>query len=371
MRSEFQRCIGLMSGTSMDAVDAALCRFDSSGKLLEIESTCSLEYGSKLRAALLRIQLDPDHLLSLRTMADLDQQIAGAFAECAATLIAQCSLSPADILVIGSHGQTVFHDALNLGNSLQLGNPSLIAARCGVPVVADFRRADIAAGGQGAPLVPAFHLDQFGSRAPCAVLNIGGIANLTLLDGESVTGFDTGPGNGLMDEWIQVHRAEPFDRGGSWAAQGKVVEALVTACLNDPYFASAPPKSTGRDQFNLAWLRRRYPALDQLPAVDVQRSLCELTARSISNSLLSAASGVSRIYVCGGGTANILLLESLRRHLPGTRVETTQAAGLDPLWVEASAFAWLAWRTAHGRAGNLTSVTGAGREVVLGGVFRP
>ncbi len=370
-REQVQRCIGLMSGTSMDAVDAALCRFDSSGSLLDVESTCCLEYGSALRTALLQIQIDPDHLLSLRTIADLDQQIAGVFAECASTLIKQCSLNPSDILVIGSHGQTVFHDATGLGNSLQLGNPNLIAARCGVPVVADFRRADMASGGHGAPLVPAFHLDQFGAHAPCAVLNIGGIANLTLLDGQSATGFDTGPGNGLMDEWIQLQRAEPFDRDGDWAVQGQIVAALVSACLDDPYFHAAPPKSTGRDLFNLAWLRRRFPELDQISTVDVQRSLCEVTVRSISDSLRSMAPNLRQIYVCGGGSANKLLLQRLRSVLPGTRIETTQAAGLDPLWVEACAFAWLAWRTMHQRAGNLMSVTGARREVVLGGIFRP
>jgi anhydro-N-acetylmuramic acid kinase len=371
MHAEIQRCIGLMSGTSMDAVDAALCCFNSSGALQNLEATYSLKYAPKLRESLLQIQLDPDHPLSLRTIAELDQQIALTFAECAAALIKHHALSSENILAIGSHGQTVFHDAKTLGNSLQLGNPNLIAAHTGVPVVADFRRADIAIGGHGAPLVPAFHLDQFGSMSPCAVLNIGGIANLTLMNGGPAIGFDTGPGNGLMDEWIQLHRAEPFDHSGAWAAQGQVIEPLVSATLDEPYFAAAAPKSTGRDLFNLSWLRRRYPMLEAHAAVDVQRSLCEITARSISNSLLATAPDIKRIYACGGGTANVLLLDRLRALLPEANIQTTWAAGIDPLWVEASAFAWLAWRTMHQRAGNLISVTGARRAVVLGGVFQP
>ncbi|MEQ1440688.1 anhydro-N-acetylmuramic acid kinase [Fontimonas sp. SYSU GA230001] len=362
-------CIGLMSGTSMDAVDAALCRMDEN-RVVGVEAVHRLEYPAPLRRRLIDLQLDPDTSLTLRELAELDHGVAETFA--AAALGVMHGRPAATVCCIGSHGQTVFHDPQRARNSLQLGDPSLIAARTGVTVVADFRRADVARGGQGAPLVPAFHLASFGTLTPCAVLNLGGIANLTVLPGSGTAyGFDTGPGNGLLDAWIARHRNARYDRGGQWAATGTVNTALLEACLDDDYFRRPPPKSTGRDHFNLAWLQQRFPALEALPAADVQRTLVEVTARSISAQLQRTAPDIRRVLVCGGGVHNPVLLASLRSAMPGVTIESTLAAGLDPDQVEAAAFAWLAWRRLQGRPGNLPSATGASAAAILGGIYAP
>jgi anhydro-N-acetylmuramic acid kinase len=364
-----QRCIGLMSGTSMDAVDAALCTIDD-GRFTGVEAVASERYPAALRARLLELQSSPGTTVNLRELAGLDHSVALAFAAAAQRVIDDAHVSAADVAVIGAHGQTVFHDPTGARSSLQLGDPNLIAAHTGITVAADFRRADIARGGQGAPLVPAFHQHCFGASAPCAILNIGGIANLTLLRaGGDIGGFDTGPGNALMDAWIERHRGQAFDRDGAWAAGGRVDASLLRACLADPYFGRAPPKSTGRDQFNLDWLERSAPRIAALAPEDVQRTLCALTAESVARALQSQAADLRRVFVCGGGARNSLLMQALRDALPDHAIDTTAGLGLNVEVVEAAAFAWLGWCRLQARPGNLPSVTGARAPAVLGGLY--
>jgi anhydro-N-acetylmuramic acid kinase len=359
---------GLMSGTSMDGVDAALCAFEDDRfvSVLELRHT---PYADSLRDQLLKLQHGTGGV-GLRSIAALDQSVALAFAGAA-----QAICAGRQVTAIGSHGQTVFHDPDGLHNSIQLGNPGLIAVRAGVPVVADFRRADIALGGQGAPLVPAFHQAVLG-RADEArgVLNIGGIANLSVLpdgDTEPVRGWDTGPGNALMDEWVQQHRKQRFDANGEWASRGLVDEDLLYALQRDSYFTQPPPKSTGRGYFNLAWARARFRHLEHIDPANVQRTFCELTARTISDDVSRLAPLCRRILVCGGGARNGMLMSRLRELLAGRALELTDAHGLAAEAVEAAAFAWLAMRRSRGLSGNLPEVTGASRPAILGGLYLP
>lgn len=362
--------IGIMSGTSMDGVDAALCEFD--GLIFrKLVATHTIQYEAALRERLLLLQRK-DPTLTLREFAEFDQGVATAFTAAANELLDKAGIKPAQVTAIGSHGQTVFHDPLVLGSSLQLGNPSLISAQTGIDTVADFRRKDMALGGHGAPLVPAFHEAIFGSRDEmrCAV-NIGGIANITVLpcDESPVRGFDTGPGNGLMDEWAARHLRQPFDHDGNFAASGVVVESLLDALLADAYFSQPPPKSTGRGEFHLDWIERRYGSLRELSTADVQRTLCELTARSIVDSINAHAPMTKQIIVCGGGARNGFLMQRLAT-LSGRPVGTSDDFGLASGWVEAAAFAWLAMRTINHLAGSIPAVTGASRPTILGGIFR-
>ena len=246
---------------------------------------------------------------------------------------------------------------------MQLNNPALLAELTGIDVIADFRSRDMAAGGEGAPLVPAFHAAMFASSKPRAIVNIGGIANVTLLKGETVTGFDCGPGNTLMDCWIQKHRGVPYDKDAQWAKTGRVNEELLNALLSDPYFKRTPPKSTGREYFNLAWLTKRYPALENLAPQDVQRTLAKLTALAIADATL----GMDELFLCGGGAFNPLLVDELR--LKGFTVESTSAIGIDPMYVESMAFAWLAYCFCHKKAGNLPAVTRAQGPRILGALY--
>jgi anhydro-N-acetylmuramic acid kinase len=313
--------------------------------------------------------------VSLARLAALDASVADAFAEAALGLLRMPGIDRAGVTAIGSHGQTVFHDPLGARSSLQLGDPSRIAVKTGIPVVADFRRADVALGGHGAPLLPVLHHALFARAEEArAVLNLGGIANLSLLPDaqpDRVRGFDTGPASCLMDEWIERHRGLGYDADGAWAASGRLDADLLDAWLADPWFATPPPKSTGRGQFHLAWVERRTPDLQARAAADVQRALCELTAASVAAALKSQAPGTARLLVCGGGVRNGFLMSRLRVRLPGLPVESTEAHGLDPQWVEATAFAWLACRRLRGEPGNLPSVTGASRPAVLGGIYAP
>lgn len=366
------KCIGLMSGTSMDGVDAVLCDIAPATGATRIEAHARVSYDTSLRARLLILQADPDHPLSLRELASLDHAVGDSFAQAALALIAKADVDRDTIEVIGSHGQTVFHDPVISHNSLQIGDPGLIAARCGVAVVADFRRADLAHAGQGAPLVPAFHRACFAAQAPCIVLNLGGIANVTILAADGRTsGFDTGPANGLMDMWISHHQGRAFDPNGEWARSGKLSDELLEACLADDYFMKPPPKSTGRDYFNLAWLRSRYAQLDKLPPADVQRTLCELTAASIAASVRLHAPDAPRLYICGGGRRNRLLIETMASRLPQVKLDLTDSLGIDGDLIEAAAFAWLGWRRLVQLPGNIPDVTGAVREAVLGGLYLP
>jgi len=362
-----------MSGTSADAVDAVLihCR----GQRFErVAGLAERRYPQALRRQLLELGRGSAPV-DLERLCDIDAAVAETFAEAALDLLAAQGLSAAQISAIGSHGQTVFHRGGAGALTLQLGDPGRIAERTGITTVGDFRRRDIALGGQGAPLVPAFHHALFASAAESrAVLNLGGIANLTLLpDGDSarVRGFDTGPGNALLDEWAQRHTGAPYDADGRFAASGRVHEPVLAALLAEPYFALPPPKSTGRGDFHLDWLRARAPAVDALAPADVQATLAELAARGILQALERHQPATTRLLACGGGVRNADLMQRLHRLAwRSLRIETTQALGLAPQAVEGAAFAWLAMRTLDGATGSLPAVTGARRATILGGIYR-
>jgi anhydro-N-acetylmuramic acid kinase len=362
--------IGLMSGTSMDGIDAAIVSFDPSG--IDIIATLEKGYPDTLRRALLNAVSTPVDQ-PIDNLGSIDRQVGECFRDAALEILKRSGVAASDVRAIGSHGQTVRHqpDAI-APYSLQIGNPATIASDTGIETVADFRSADIAVGGQGAPLVPPFHQWLFGDADDDrAIVNIGGIANVTLLksDGSPVIGFDTGPGNTLLDRWIQKHQKTPFDRLGEWAASGVCMDALLERLLSFAYFDLPPPKSTGLEDFNLEWLSE-YGVRNHKPA-DVQATLAELTARTIADSLRTHAADTSELFVCGGGAHNKDLLRRLAVQLPNTKVDTTAAVGLDPDWVEAVAFAWLAKRTMNNETGNLPSVTGASRKVILGEIHSP
>lgn len=362
--------IGLMSGTSMDGIDAVLASFGD--RTVTLRDTLSLPYPERLRAELLDAVQHPD-ACTVDRIGFLDRWIGECFRDAVTALLAQSGTSAADVAAIGSHGQTLRHQPdAERPWTLQIGDPATIASGTGIRTVADFRRADIAAGGQGAPLVPPFHDWLFGGDdKPCVILNIGGIANATILGATSgaVTGFDTGPGNTLLDHWIRRHRGEAFDRYGDWAAEGKVVDELLERLLSDAFFDRSPPKSTGLEAFNPGWLARHDA--DAFDPTDVQATLAELTARSIADALSGYAPAARDVFICGGGAHNANLLRRLGRLLPDARIASTSEAGLHPDWVEATAFAWLAMRTLAGETGNLPSVTGASRKVVLGAIHSP
>lgn len=364
-----ERLVGLMSGTSADGVDAVVAVFEQ-GRYSGLQGAYHLDYPSALRQRLLALGNSNRTAVSLDELARLDGEVADCFAEATLCVLRSAGLAADDIAAIGSHGQTIFHDPRGARSSLQIGDPNRISVRTGRPVVADFRRADIALGGEGAPLVPAFHHALFSSNEPRTIVNIGGIANVTWLpspEASAVRGFDCGPGNGLMDAWMQQARGSPYDEDGRLAASGSVRPKLLNAWLSDSYFAAPPPKSTGRAQFNLDWARRLAgESLERLPAADVQASFCELTARSIVDAL---APGSRRALVCGGGARNLHLMERLQALAPHIRFEPTTAHGLPPEWVEAAAFAWLARRRLHGEPGNLPAVTGAQCATPLGAIY--
>lgn len=361
-----ERFIGLMSGTSADGVDAVVARF-SAGRFAGIEASLHTPHPDALRLPLIALGRDAAAAISLTSLATLDVAVARQFAAATQALLTQARLQASDIRAIGSHGQTVFHDPRVIGSSLQIGDPNHLTALTGIPVVADFRRMDIALGGEGAPLVPAFHQAVFASSHRTAVVNIGGIANITLLDAAHPTlGFDCGPGNALMDEWAMQHLGQPYDADGRLAASGKVVPALLSDWLNEPYFIQAPPKSTGRALFNLEWAERLAGGLQQYRPEDVQCSLCELTAQTIAEAIQPVA---ARVLICGGGAKNSRLMQRLAILMPGSSISSTATAGLPPEWVEAAAFAWLAHQRIHGLPGNVPSVTGAARPALLGGIY--
>lgn len=359
--------VGLMSGTSLDAVDAVLVQFEPHFELAAHYSH-SLDPG--LRQRILRLtQPGQDGIDALGA---LDVELGELFAQCVLELLRTNDVPSRDVAAIGSHGQTLRHRP-QLGFTLQAGDPTRIAEATGITTIADFRRRDIAAGGQGAPLVPAFHHALFSHLIEDRVIvNIGGMANLTCLphaDSQPVSGFDTGPGNVLMDSWISRIQGLSYDTHGSWAASGTVIPALLEAMLAEPFFSLTPPKSTGRELFNLHWLDALLAQFGQTPApADVQATLLELTARSISDAIRLTALNTPALYLCGGGAHNIQLQRRLQQLNPGSRVSTTDSLGLPGDWVEAAAFAWLAWRTLQQRSGNLPAVTGARGERILGAI---
>ena len=362
--------VGLMSGTSMDGIDAALVSFGDAS--VDIRATHSEPYPHELKDALLAAIREPLDV-KLDQSGELDRQVGERFRDAALAVITKSGVSRQDVVAIGSHGQTLRHQPNAAPPfSLQIGNADIIAAGTNATTVANFREADIAVGGQGAPLVPPFHQWLFASEDSSRVIvNIGGIANITVLpaDGSDVLGFDTGPGNGLMDAWISRHLGKSFDQEGEWAAGGTVVESLLAEFHSDPYFNLRPPKSTGFEYFNPKWLQRFE--IDRFDAADVQATLCELSAATITTAITESADDTREVFVCGGGVHNTELMRRLNHHLSAAAVSSTQSAGLDPDWVEAIAFAWLAMRTMNGQTGNLPSVTGATHKVVLGDIHSP
>lgn len=362
--------IGLMSGTSMDGIDAALVAIGE--RDCEVLAAQTTTYAGELGMALRAASRNPGHC-DVDTLCRLDRAVGEAFRDAARGLLEATGTNAAQVTAIGSHGQTLRHRPRGERPfTLQLGDPNLIAAGTGITTVADFRRADLAQGGEGAPLTPAFHHWRFGvAGRHRVVLNLGGFANITVLPAGSdeITGFDTGPGNSLMDAFSLAKRGRPMDENGRWAAAGKVHPALLERLLADPYFMLPPPKSTGFEYFNDAWLAARLDGLDDIPAADLQATLCELTARSVADAIRRAAPDTSEVLACGGGVRNPELWRRLAAALDPIALESTASAGLDPNWIEAAAFAWLAARRLAGRPGNLPSVTGARAPAVLGGVW--
>lgn len=373
--AEDTRFIGLMSGTSLDAVDAVLVEWAESD--LRVLAHHSEPIPDALRAELV-VLCQPGEITGdpVDRIGAADRQMGELLADAVAALLVAAGIPADRIAAIGSHGQTIRHrppdDATSHPFTLQIGDPNCLAARTGIVTVADFRRRDIALGGQGAPLVPPFHAAAF--RHPeidRAVVNVGGIANVTLLPASGApTGFDVGPGNCLLDAWTRRHLGRPYDDAGAWASAHAPDAELLRELLQHPFFARTPPKSTGREDFHLAWLDAQLQAFPHLDPGVVQATLLALTATAIARAL-EQYSSASEIYLCGGGACNRALLEELARRVRPRTVATTAALGLDPQWVEAAAFAWLARETLAGRPGNLPAVTGARRATVLGGIYLP
>lgn len=395
--------IGMMSGTSLDGMDAVLCQFNNNDSTLppmRLLATYSQDFPKRLREVLLAL-CQPNGVNELTSEAnepksELDwfgwaSRMYGEFAsEVIHTLLQRTDTDIESVLAIGCHGQTVRHRP-QMGFTMQLGDANIIAERTGISVVSDFRSRDMAVGGQGAPLVPAFHQALFATTNSTRVLlNLGGIANITVLPASAmhelnnaqphnaVVGYDTGPANLLLDAWAALHTGKDYDDGGAWAQSGQVIEPLLAQLLTHPFFAKPYPKSTGREDFNLAWLQAELQTFDQAAAntryssADVQATLTEMTTISASHQIKQFINSNSQqadaVYVCGGGALNDYLMQRLQVHLPHCTVVTTASLGLDPTWVEAVAFAWLARQTLMGETGNLPAVTGASKGVVLGQV---
>ena len=365
--------IGLMSGTSLDGIDAVLAKIGPNGEA-STQAAVSAPFSIELRNALFELQSPGANELHREKQAG--NALALAYAEAVSRLLKKANLQPSDIAAIGAHGQTIRHQP-HLGDMAythQTLNAALLVEKTGIDVIADFRSRDLAAGGHGAPLVPAFHAQQFTSSENLAILNIGGVANLTLLpkNGE-VSGFDCGPGNILMDDWIHEHQGNTFDENGTWALQGKVNEGLLVEMLADSFFSKAPPKSTGRDDFHLAWLQKKLGSSNH-HAEDVQATLLHLTAHSALEALARHAPQTQRLIVCGGGARNNALMNLLKVKAQlffkkSVEITTSDSAGIDPQLVEGLAFAWLAWAHKEKRPANLPAVTGAKGPRILGACY--
>ena len=356
--------IGLMSGTSMDSIDTALVDFSSPQP--ELISTHNHRWPTAVQQALIAARDIPDE--ELKTLSYLDEQTAEIFAEACSELLKKTDHHAHDIIAIGNHGQTIRHRPdIDKPFSLQIGNAKILAIQSAIDVISDFRTADIKAGGQGAPLTPAFHQAIFqNDKSNRVIVNIGGIANITILPKDKdkqVTGFDCGPGNTLMDAWVTLHRQQPYDTDGEFASSGKTNARLLANLLMDDFFQQPPPKSTGFEYFNLEWLNKYID--NEMDSADIQSTLCVLTATSIIRTMNQYAPDTDEIYICGGGVHNKELMRILQA-LTKSSITTTEAIGVHPDWVEAIAFAWFAYQNVHQQTSNLPSVTGAKKCVVLG-----
>ena len=366
-----QLFIGLMSGTSLDGVDGVLAEFkDGRPHLLQ---ACYSAFPPELRSELMALQSPGSD--EIRREALAANLLADVYTRCVEQLLRGADVAPAKVQAIGCHGQTVRHNPLQ-GYTRQTNNPALLAERTGIDVIADFRSRDVAAGGHGAPLVPAFHRAVFGAEGRMRVVaNIGGMANISILDGmsEKLVGFDTGPGYVFLDLWAAQHLGQPYDADGQWAAGGQVMPRLLSSMLAEPFFALAPPKSTGRDLFDPVWLLRQLSTFPQAAPQDVQATLCALTAHSVAEAIVMHAERTGEVYVCGGGAYNTELMRCLQRELQARSsqavVASTDALGIAPNHVEALAFAWLAERFTARQPGNLPTVTGARGPRILGALY--
>ncbi|MDR5731023.1 anhydro-N-acetylmuramic acid kinase [Caballeronia sp. LZ025] len=363
---------GLMSGTSMDGVDGVAVQF-TTGKPPVVLGEAHVSFSQGLRDALFSLQAPGDNEIEREALAG--NALATRYAVCCHELQSVSGFSASKVRAIGVHGQTVRHRP-EKGYTRQINNPALLAEMTNIDVIADFRSRDVAAGGQGAPLVPAFHATVFGAKNETRVVcNLGGISNITILAANgAVRGFDCGPANALLDEWAHRHLQKAYDDGGKFAASGEVNRPLLNALLDEPFFEEAPPKSTGRDLFNPAWLDAKLAAFPNLSPADVQATLTALTATTVAREIERHAADARAVYVCGGGARNPVLLKMLQQALErtgasGVPVMTTDALGVPPHQVEAFAFAWLAMRCVAREPGNLAAVTGAAGERVLGAIY--
>ncbi|MBS0288477.1 MAG: anhydro-N-acetylmuramic acid kinase [Proteobacteria bacterium] len=368
--------IGLMSGTSMDGIDAVLVAFDNSNHQVRLIASHLQEIPQTLKQETLDITLGESDA-NFKKVAALDIQFGQLFAQSVAFILQKAQIKKENVTAIGSHGQTLWHHPYPpFPYTVQIGCPNVIAKRTGITTVADFRRGDLALQGQGAPFVPPFHqwLTQgFKEKNTQYVfLNIGGIANISLFPNQSTClGFDTGPGNGLMDAWIFKQRQQAYDNQGAFANEGQVHAALLTAFLSDPYFAKLPPKSTGKDYFNLDWLKKYLTAFPAISSQDVQATLLELTASTIAFAILQHHTH-AQILVCGGGSYNPILMNAVQRHLgPTFIVKSTESYGLAPEWIEATCFAWYAKQRLENKSIDLTCITGASKPTILGAIYAP
>jgi anhydro-N-acetylmuramic acid kinase len=363
--------IGLMSGTSLDGIDASLVKFCEN----QIESL-AFEYfpfSDSLKKKIQQLS-SPDNPVQLKEYGSTDTKLGHLFAQATNELLKKTGISNTEITAIGSHGQTIYHAPdLPSAFSLQIGDPNIIAEKTGITTIADFRRRDIAAGGQGAPLVPAFHQAFFSrlfnlNKQKICVINIGGIANMTYLSDKKTIGFDIGPGNTLIDYWIQKNLNTPYDKKGDWAKSGKANLKLVEHLKQDPYFKLTPPKSTGKEYFSSSWLINKTNHFPDCSANDIQASLCQLTADTIVEAIQEHAPSTNQTLICGGGVHNVYLIQLIKQKLLHP-VSSTAKFGINPDHVEAMAFAWLARQTIKNLAGNLIEVTGAKSPVILGGIY--
>ncbi len=363
--------IGLMSGTSLDGVDGVVVDLGSSTQVL---GHCSIAFEDALKSEFLALNAATNNELHRAALAG--NALVQVYASVVQALLERTGIKASDVRAIGAHGQTVRHRPAEfdgVGYTIQINQPALLAEMCGIDVVADFRSRDVAAGGQGAPLVPPFHRAFFGKDGVSrAVLNIGGISNVTVLHKDAamgLIGFDCGPGNALMDGWCLAHTGAAFDDAGAWAASGEINSALLETLLSEPFFQKPPPKSTGRDLFNATWLAQHLHATPSIKPVDVQATLTELTALSCAGSITAAVPDCTSLVVCGGGAHNKHLMARLQNALPCTRVESSDALGLPPMQVEAAAFAWLAQQAVMRVPASIKSVTGARGARILGAIY--